>query len=139
MTFSDELDNFLKIFFFLKNFFEFGSQRLEFGKVGIVIFFERALVFRIRRRPIHGRKVFSLRQLLVQSPKHLHDAESGGRDGVREITTWWRYGADDWDWSKPKIFLKMDIFTKFFLQMSNYDIFLNFWKFCQNFDIFIKI
>ena len=41
---SDELHNFLKVFFLLKNFFEFGAKGLELGKVGIVVLFKGALV-----------------------------------------------------------------------------------------------
>ena len=46
-TFSDELDDFLKILFFLKNFLELCSQGLEFREVVVVVFLQGALVFRI--------------------------------------------------------------------------------------------
>ena len=37
--------------------------------------------------PVDGGKVLALGELLVEAPKHLHDRQGGGRDGVGEVTT----------------------------------------------------
>jgi hypothetical protein len=39
--------------------------------------------------------VFALSQFLIQSPKHLDDAERSRRDRVRKVTTRRRHSTDD--------------------------------------------
>mmetsp|Transcript_25331 Transcript_25331/g.55727 ORF Transcript_25331/g.55727 Transcript_25331/m.55727 type:complete len:246 (-) Transcript_25331:1076-1813(-) len=47
--------------------------------------------------PIDRRKVLALRKLLVQSPEHLHNRQSGGSHRISEITARRRHGAHDRD------------------------------------------
>eukprot|EP00760_Papus_ankaliazontas_P029145 PhM_4_TR4148/c1_g1_i1/m.22013 len=69
---------------------ELGVDRVEEG-------LERLDVLGVRDQPVDGREVLALRELLVKAPEDLHDAERGRRDGVGEVTTRGRDGADNRD------------------------------------------
>mmetsp|Transcript_19693 Transcript_19693/g.41311 ORF Transcript_19693/g.41311 Transcript_19693/m.41311 type:complete len:205 (-) Transcript_19693:744-1358(-) len=45
--------------------------------------------------------MLALRQLLVETPENLHDAQRGGAHGVREIATGRRNGANNGDGARP--------------------------------------
>ena len=107
---SDELHNFREVLFFLENFFELKREKknlknfkspevserekrahlcsvsCEVGKVLVVKLVQCSHVLAEADEPVNGREVLALRQLLVQTPEHLYDAESGGRYWVREVT-----------------------------------------------------
>ena len=67
-------------------------------KLGIRLFvegFERVVVFAVRDEPVDGREVLALRQLLVQAPEHLHDAQRRARHGIGKVPTRRGHRADD--------------------------------------------
>ena len=64
-----------------------GTERHEVGKVLIVVIVEDTGVFAVRNEPVHRWKVFTLRQFLVQTPKHLNDAQCRCCHWISEITT----------------------------------------------------
>jgi hypothetical protein len=47
--------------------------------------------------PVDRGKVLALREFLVEAPKHLHNGQGGGSDGVRKIATRRGDGPDDGD------------------------------------------
>jgi len=63
--------------------------------VGVEVGLEHTHVLGIGDGPVEGREVLALRQLLVEAPKHLHDGEGGGGDGVGEVAAWGRHSAYD--------------------------------------------
>jgi len=44
-------------------------------------------LFRVGQVPVDRREMFSLSELLVESPEDLNDTESGSSNGIREIST----------------------------------------------------
>ena len=96
---SDELHNFGQIFFLLENFLALGPQRHKLGKVALVVVVESTHVLAVADEPVDRGEVFALRQLLVQTPKHLHDAQRGRRDGVGKVATGRRHGPHNTDTS----------------------------------------
>jgi hypothetical protein len=60
---------------------------------------ERAHLLGLGNVPVDGGEVLALRELLVEAPEDLHDAERRGGDGVGEVAAGGRDGADDGDGS----------------------------------------
>jgi len=79
---SDELDDFGEIFFVLQDLLTFGT---EIDKVRVELLVERSErlhVLGIGDEPVDGRKVFTLSELLVETPEDLDDGKSGGSDWI---------------------------------------------------------
>jgi hypothetical protein len=93
--FTDQLHDLGQVLFFLEDLLDFGTQRDELWEVLVVEVVQRARVLRVRDQPVDGGEVLALGQLLVQPPEHLHDTQSGGGDGIGEVTTGGRDGAHD--------------------------------------------
>lgn len=62
---------------------------------------ERVDAARVGERPVDGREVLALREVLGERPEDLHDLQRVHGDGVGEITALRRDGADDGDGALP--------------------------------------
>ena len=71
-----------------------GAQRHEVWVVLVVELVERTHVLAVADEPVDGGEVLALRQLLVQTPEHLHDAERRRRHRVREVAARGRHPAE---------------------------------------------
>lgn len=79
---SDKLHNFAEIFLLLKNFAALCSQAHEIGVNRVIKFREGFDIVGIRNEPIDAGEVLALGELLVQTPKHLHDGQRGSGNRI---------------------------------------------------------
>mmetsp|Transcript_30036 Transcript_30036/g.64386 ORF Transcript_30036/g.64386 Transcript_30036/m.64386 type:complete len:638 (+) Transcript_30036:135-2048(+) len=95
--FSNELHNLGEVILLLED----GARLVTEVRVARVHVVEVRLqnlhVFGVGDEPVERRKVLSLSKLLVQPPKDLDDGESGGGDGIGEISSGGRDGPNDSD------------------------------------------
>ena len=92
--FSDQLHDFRKILFLLKDLLDLGTKRDEFLEILVVKIVESAKIFTVRYEPIDGWKVFALSEFLVETPEYLYDTEGGTRHGIGKVTTGRRNSTD---------------------------------------------
>mmetsp|Transcript_12432 Transcript_12432/g.30395 ORF Transcript_12432/g.30395 Transcript_12432/m.30395 type:complete len:298 (+) Transcript_12432:122-1015(+) len=93
----DELHDLGEVVLLLENvarlITQVGITRIHVVKVRL----QHLHVLGVGNEPVEGRKVLALRQLLVQAPKHLHDGQRGGRDGIGKVPSGGGHGPHDGD------------------------------------------
>ena len=70
----------------------------EVGELGVLLVevgAQHAHVLGVGDVPVDGREVLALRELLVEAPEHLDDAERRGRHGVGEVAAGRAHCSDD--------------------------------------------
>ena len=92
---STRLHDLVKLVFLLQDF----AARLAHGgepRIELLIEWLKVVsVLGVGDEPVNAWKVLPLCQLLVEAPKHLHDAQRGARDRVGEIPARRAHGAHD--------------------------------------------
>ena len=92
---TDELDNLGEVVLLLED----GTALVtEVGVTGVHVVEEglkNVHVLGVGNEPVDGREMLTLGKLLVKTPEHLHNGQSGGRNGIGEITTGRRDGTDN--------------------------------------------
>jgi len=99
---ADELHDLGEVVLGLQDLLDDGAHRRKLGVVGLVPRIERAQVLRVGEQPVERREVLALRELLVEAPEDLDDAEGGGADGVGEVTTGRRHRTHDRDRARAR-------------------------------------
>mmetsp|Transcript_40100 Transcript_40100/g.123888 ORF Transcript_40100/g.123888 Transcript_40100/m.123888 type:complete len:654 (-) Transcript_40100:17-1978(-) len=94
---ADELHDLLQLLLALEDLGDDGAQAEVLGVELAEVRLEALEVLGVRDEPVDGREVLTLREALLEAPEDLDDGERGGRDGVGEVTTRGRHGADDGD------------------------------------------
>mmetsp|Transcript_64817 Transcript_64817/g.166821 ORF Transcript_64817/g.166821 Transcript_64817/m.166821 type:complete len:597 (+) Transcript_64817:397-2187(+) len=94
---ADQLHDLLQVVLLLQDLLHLLLQHAVLGVVLLEVRLQDADVLGEGDVPVHRREVLALGQLLVQAPEHLHDAERGGRDRVREVAAGRGHGADNGD------------------------------------------
>ena len=66
-----KLHDFSQVLLLLQNLLGFCTERNKLREMFVVIFIQSSCVLAVADQPVYWREVFSLSQLLVQSPEHL--------------------------------------------------------------------
>jgi hypothetical protein len=94
-TLSDKLHDLVQLLGIGQQLLDALSESGEFGVLLLVILVQDVGVLAVRQTGVDRREVLSLGELLVETPEHLDDTESGRGDGIGEITTGRADGTDD--------------------------------------------
>mmetsp|Transcript_117684 Transcript_117684/g.366628 ORF Transcript_117684/g.366628 Transcript_117684/m.366628 type:complete len:316 (-) Transcript_117684:1022-1969(-) len=92
-----QLHDLLQVVLLLQDLLHLLLEHAVFLVVLLEVWLQHADVLGERDVPIHGGEVLALRQLLVQAPEDLHNAQGGRRHGVGEVAPWRRDGAHNGD------------------------------------------
>ena len=96
-VFTDQLHDFGKFFFFLKDLLNLNLELHEIRIIFVEIVFKHSVVVGVRDVPVDRGEMLSLGKFLIKTPEDLHDSEGGRSDGIGEITTWGRHSSDNGD------------------------------------------
>mmetsp|Transcript_1421 Transcript_1421/g.2992 ORF Transcript_1421/g.2992 Transcript_1421/m.2992 type:complete len:648 (+) Transcript_1421:52-1995(+) len=83
---TNQLHNLREVILLLQNVTSLVTQVRITGIHVVEVRLQHLHVLGVRDEPVERRKVLALRELLVESPKDLHDGERGGRDGIGKVT-----------------------------------------------------
>ena len=79
---TDKLDNLGKVVFLLEDGTSLVTQVRVLFIQTVEVWFEYLHVLRVRNEPVKTGEMLSLSKLLIETPKHLDDRQSGSRDRV---------------------------------------------------------